>query len=485
MNKYLQQHKEFIKDGVILLLFFLYFRSNIAWAYNYFTQTAVYEYTILFFVALFILLVSTKDKYSFKNKNVVSLRILTLLFGAVIFDLFNVFFLRYQIISATAMILAGYAILGMYLEGRTWKRGLFIVGIIALSLPFTEHIQTFLGFPIRLLTAKVVSTIMGLLGLVSVSDAVVIITENNATSIDVPCSGIKSIYTGIIVLLTILFLKKAGWSLRLLGIAIAYFLLLLLFNIWRVFSLVYIYDVIHYPAFGNAIHVGIGIIGFIVSTVALWYAVEKYVPCDSLRTNEREQKGKFYRKYPIIILLIAALVLDTAHIAFSASNDTSIQRESIVFSVENLKLDELPFTTQEEEFFVNREVQFSKKYQGKTTSGLEFSLLVISSNSSRTHHNPELCLQGTGHKIDKSEIVQLGDLRLRKLSLNDGEDTVYYWFVAGDKTVMDYSERVWEGMKSPNAVWTLVEVGFKRSADLSNTDIAELIMSLHSRASEF
>ncbi len=483
--KYLQQYKEYIKDGVILLLFFLYFRSNIAWVYNYFTQTAAYEYTVLFFVALLILFISTKGKHTFKNKNVVPRQVFILLFGAILLDLFNILFLHYQIISATSMILVGYAILGMYLDGSVWKRGFFVIGIIALSLPFAEHIQTFLGFPVRLFTAKVVSTIMGLLGLVSVTDAAVIITENNATSIDVPCSGIKSIYTGIIVLLIILFLKKARWSLRLLGITIGYFLVLLLFNIWRVFSLVYIYDVIHYPAFGNAIHVGIGIIGFIFSILALWYVVDKYVPHGSDFGNEQVRKTHFLKKYLIIFILLLALVIDTSYAVFSANNDQTIQSQNIVFSANDLQLNELPFTLQEENFFVNRDVLFSNKYIGETVSGLEFSLLVISSDSSRTHHNPELCLQGTGHKIEKSEIVQLEDLRLRKLSLNQGQDTVFYWFVAGDKTVMDYSERTWEGMKNPNVVWTLVEIGFNGSVDLSNPDIVELIKSLQSSAKEF
>lgn len=483
--KPLQQYKESIKDGVILLLFFLYFRSNIAWTYNYFTQTAAYEYTVLFFVALLILFISTKGKYSFKNKDVVPHQIFRLLFSAILLDLLNIFFLHYQIISATAMILAGYAILGMYLESRAWKRSLFIVGIIALSLPFAEHIQTFFGFPIRLFTAKVVSIIMELLGFLSFTDAAVIITENNATSIDVPCSGIKSIYTGMIVLLIILFLKKALWSLRLLGIAVGYFLVLLLFNIWRVFSLVYIYDVIHYPTFGNAIHVGIGIVGFSVGTLALWYALDKYVPHRNEIFNERVRKTHFFNKYSIILLLILALVIDTTYITFSANSNKSIQVQNIVFSAKNLQLNELPFTSQEQKFFVNRDVLLSKKYRGRTAAGLEFSLLIITSASSRTHHNPELCLQGAGHKIEKSEIIQLDDLKLRKLSLNHGQDTIFYWFAAGDKTILDYSERVWEGLKVPNTVWTLVEIGFQGSTDLNNPDIVELIKYLQASVRDF
>ncbi|MBI2436179.1 MAG: exosortase O [Candidatus Magasanikbacteria bacterium] len=476
---FLQKNKEYIKDGVVILLFFLYFRSNVIWTYNYFSQAASYEYVLLFLISLIVLWIATKGTYSFRKENSVSRSIFLIFFGAILVDLINIFYLHYQIISASAMIIGVYALLGMYIERQAWKRGFFIVGIIALSLPFAEHIQTFLGFPIRLFTAKIVSSIMGLIGLISVSDASVIITENNATSIDVPCSGIKSIYTGAIVLLTMFFLKRVRWSLKLLAIAIVYFLLLLSFNIWRVFSLVYIYDVLSFPAFGNAIHIGIGIMGFIVSTFLLWYLIDKFVIKAVEQNDVQAQKERSYKKLYFIILLLIALILDTSYIIFRTHNPQQIQSPNIVFKVPNLELQEMPFNQQENLFFVNREIEFSKKYTGETKSGRAFSLLLVSSKSWRDYHNPELCLQGIGYKIDDSKIMQLANLRIRKLSLNDGKDTVLYWFVNKNKSVMDYSERVWEGIKNPEQVWTLVEVGFQGSVDLNNSDIVGLLEYLH------
>jgi len=478
IKKILQQNYEHIKDGVIILLFFLYFRSNLVWVYNYFVNAASYEYSILFFVSLVILVFATKGKYSFRTKNEIPLHPFMLFSSAIFLDLFNIFFLHYQIISATAMILAGYAILGLYLERDVWKRCLFIVGIIALSLPFAEHIQTILGFPIRLLTAKIVSFIMSLLGLASINDATIIVTENNATSIDVPCSGIKSIYSGIIVLFLILFLKRARFSWKVLIIALGYFFLLLFFNIWRVFSLVYVYDVLNFPAFGNAIHIGIGIVGFILSILALWYLIEKFISPKPTHEDKKVKQERFYNKYTVIILLILSFALDSSYLRFQGDVDKSIESIGAIFYIENLQLQEVPFTQQEEQFFVNRDVQFSKKYAGQTQSGLKFSLLLISSNSWRTHHNPELCLQGTGHQIEKSEIVQIDDLVVRKLSLNQEKDSVLYWFTNGNKNVADYSQRVWEGLKNPKNSWTLVEVGFQGNLNLDDPDLNMLIRQL-------
>jgi exosortase O len=482
MIKFFQKYSGFVWDGAMILLFFLYFRSNLLWTFNYFSQAASYEYLLLFLVALLMFFFSTRGKFSFKSREYVEWRVFLFLFGVILIDLLNVFFLHYQIVSASLMLLGVYALLGMYLKRTTWLRGFFLIGIVALSLPFVEHIQTFLGFPLRMFTAKLVSGIMGLLGTSSVTDAAVIITENNVTSIDVPCSGVKSLYTGMVVLLIVFFLKKVSFSLRMLLVAAAYFLLLLFFNVWRVFSLVYIYDVLDLSAFGDAIHIGIGVFGFAVSTYLLWWLVEKYLKVDAKREKDVNLKGKKIKKLYIIILLLLALLFEFSYVSFLSTEveQASTFDQKIVFDVPGLNLQGLSLTEQEKSFFVKREIQFTKKYVGEMDSGRQFSLLLIASNSWKTHHNPEFCIQGIGHIIDGSEIIQFGDLRVRKLLLNNGKDTVFYWFVSGDRTVMDYSERVWAGINNSAEVWTLVEVGFQGSVDLDDPAVETLIKRLNS-----
>jgi len=476
--------KNRIKDGVIWLLFFLYFRTNIVWVYSYFSSSATYEYLFLFLLAILVFFISTKSKFSLKNKDFLSKNTYFLLFSIITLDQVNVYFLHYQIISATAMLLFFYTILRLYLDEKTWKRGFYIFAIIALSLPFAEHIQTFLGFPIRLFTAKVVSTILGLLGHFNISNATVILTENAATSIDIPCSGIKSIYTGSLVFLILLFLKNSRLGLKILGIFIFYLLTLIFFNIWRVFSLVYIYDILNFPEFADTIHVGIGILSFIISTIILWKLLDKFADKKDEKVNKglnkKTVKQKIKSQY-IIVLLIFALVLDTAYISFlSDKNPIQLNNKEIVLNIENTKLTKVPFEAKEKEFFESKDIEFTGKYQGKTENNQNFSLLIVSSSSWKTHHNPEICIQGLGHKIDSSEIFQIGNFKVRKLSLNDGKDTIFYWFVNGEKNTIDYSERVWEGIKNPSEVWTLVEVGFTGDVDLENSEIQNLIIELQS-----
>jgi hypothetical protein len=142
-------------------------------------------------------------------------------------------------------------------------------------------------------------------------------------------------------------------------------------------------------------------------------------------------------------------------------------------------LQPVPFTQKEEGFFINREIEFSKKYQGLTGTGKHFSLLIVASTSWRTHHNPEICLQGLGYHIESSEIYKTGAIAVRKVSLKEG-GSVIYWFASKDKTIMDYSERIWEGMFQPDTTWALVDVGFSGPFEISDREIQQIILDIQS-----
>jgi hypothetical protein len=147
--------------------------------------------------------------------------------------------------------------------------------------------------------------------------------------------------------------------------------------------------------------------------------------------------------------------------------------------LENIVLSELEFTDREKSYFVNSDVEFSKKFSGTTAGGQPFSLLVVSSKSARTHHDPEICLQGLGYEINNSEILQIDGIRLRRLALNDGKDRVLYWYVGKDKNLLDYSERVWEEVTNPNQTWALVMIGFTDFVNIPREDIRNLLYQIN------
>ncbi|NJM41760.1 MAG: archaeosortase/exosortase family protein [Anaerolineae bacterium] len=59
-------------------------------------------------------------------------------------------------ISACLFGLASYGLLGLWMQPRSWREGMPAALLLIGALPFGDFIQTFIGYPMRLLTAEIV-----------------------------------------------------------------------------------------------------------------------------------------------------------------------------------------------------------------------------------------------------------------------------------------------------------------------------------------
>lgn len=189
-------------DIPLIFLFLLYFQQAIVSTWKIFTSKEFYENGAAFLVvmAIFISIVFRNRhnlQISSGTRVVPFISLLVVLF----LNTVNTLYLKFSIVPSMFFLLGIYCLLGFYLEYRFWKRSLFIFLILILTLPLLERVQKFLGFPIRLATANIVSFLLGFFGIGNISKSAVIVTENHATSIDLPCSGVKSIYTGALFML--------------------------------------------------------------------------------------------------------------------------------------------------------------------------------------------------------------------------------------------------------------------------------------------
>lgn len=473
-------------DYLLISLFLIFFREAIFYIWSTFTSKEFYENGVAFIVVTLIFIYSLwlqKARFNKTTKINNAIIPLTLFLTTLFLYLLNMFILQISIIPAIVFLLGVYSLFGFYLESVVWRRSIFIFIILIMTLPLLERVQKFLGFPIRLLTANVVSGILQFLGIGNASQSTIIITENRATSIDLPCSGVKSIYTGGLFLLTTYYLQNVKLSIKLLVLSLVFFIILIFFNVWRVFSLVYVYDVLNLQEVGDSIHLIIGISGFIISCFLLWYAASRFLPKFSLNTKSFLEKTYSGNSIKIAILILLCVSLFIQHFTPSAQKvNSEIVKQNKEFTLNDIALKNLPFSDREQSFFVNSDVTFSKKYTGETKDGIPFTLLLVSSKSARTHHDPETCLLGLGYKINNSEIFKINDLTVRRLSLNENNAHLIYWFVSKDKNILDYSERVWEEIRNPNKEWMLIEIGFAQPVDLKNNNIADLISQINSSA---
>lgn len=397
--------------------------------------------------------------------------------------LLNNFFGGFQIVPPILAYLAIYFYLGFWLKPSFWKRSIFVFILLILTLPILERLQKFIGFPLQLMTAKIVSFLLQLVGAGHVSNSTVIMTENYATTIDLPCSGVNSIYSGGIILLAIFFLERIKLSLKSIVLTCSFFALLIFFNIWRVFALVYVYGILNFIEIGNSIHIFLGVTGFLASCLLLWYGsgyCQKSVEPSSkiLKKSPNLFSRKSTIKFSLLILIITGILTNTI-IKTPAKKQTN-NNQSVAFKIPNAQLKLVPFNEKEKTLFFNSDVIFSSKYNLKWKQK-NMGLLLVKSKSARTHHDPELCLQGLGYRLISQESKTIDGNRIKQIEIQTSDDfdsplaTVYYWYVSKDRIIIDYSERVWEQFNNPNQEWVLVELSFFNSQKPEDQELGGLI----------
>ena len=139
------------------------------------------------------------------------------------------------------------------------------------ALPFGEHMQTFIGYPVRILTAGLVGDGLAALGVHSIGIDTILVFENGISQVDLPCSGVKSLWTGGLFLLAVTWIEGRPFNLRWLWVALVFAFLLLVNNLIRVAALVFIGQVMEWRLLAEMIHIPLGVLGFAIAcAAAVW-----------------------------------------------------------------------------------------------------------------------------------------------------------------------------------------------------------------------
>ena len=177
-------------------------------------------------------------------------------------------FLDINTISASLFGLASYGLLGLWMQPQRWRQGfpaaLLVVGV----LPFGEHMQTFIGYPMRLLTASIVRDGLAAAGVSSIGIDTILVLENGVSQVDLPCSGVKSLWTGALFLIAATWVERRPLNWRWLLIAFVLAVFLFVTNLARVGVLVVVGQVAGWRLVAEMIHVPLGVLGFIASCAA-------------------------------------------------------------------------------------------------------------------------------------------------------------------------------------------------------------------------
>lgn len=433
-------------------------------------------------------------------------------------------FLNINTLSAMLFVLSGYGLLGLWMAPNSWRRRLPAALMLLGVLPLGEHLQTFIGYPMRIFTAKLVGSIMQMGGVSSVGIDTILVFENGVSQVDLPCSGVKSLWTGALFFVSATWIEQRAMTLRWWLIALAMPLLLFVANFARVFILVLVGEVGGMHLLAEMIHIPLGVLAFVIvcgltllglrtikGTVEAEAETKTEVAFDPLPSYGRdisyghdiscltldaapERRVVFIPRRRPWLALALSILLGALILLYSPRpwSGTAVAVEPWQFS-EQLRTEALPLTPDEAAWFVEdgaesvERVRFAwQDISGQTVSG---SMILVTSRTWRAHHRPERCFEVYGLSLDQS-ITHLTSNQqpIRSVRLgNGGSESLYaatYWFQSANQITDDYGVRVWADTKMNSARWVLVSILFDGVNELSEPAVEKLIGELQQTVGE-
>jgi len=388
-------------------------------------------------------------------------------------------FLNINTISASLFGLASYGLLGLWMKPQRWRQGfpaaLLIVGV----LPFGEHLQTFVGYPLRILTASIVRDGLTAAGVSSVGVDTILVFENGVSQVDLPCSGVKSLWTGALFLIAATWVERRPLNWRWLLIAIILAALLFVTNLARVGVLVVVGQVMSWRLVAEMIHVPLGVLGFVASCAAAvvllrlvpLIAQDEFVVSASAQSTAKAVTTNLAHPSwlsPALMIALAALALLYAP---RPHGELAQPTAGFVFPAE-LMTQPMPLTPDQVRWFTDDGAE-SVVRQRFEWRGLTGSMIFVTSTTWRAQHRPERCFQVYGLALNgsRTHLVAL-DFPLRFVWLGDRSApaafAAAYWFQSVDRIIDDYGTRIWVDLSPTRERWVLVTVV---SHDIVHTEV--------------
>ncbi len=407
---------------------------------------------------------------------------LVLALGSSVLYLLIEHYLDVNTFSASLFGLASYGLLGLWMQPRDWRQGLPTALLLVGALPFGEHLQTFVGYPLRVLTARTVQEGLTTIGVHSVSVDTILVFESGFSKIDLPCSGIKSLWTGGLFLLAATWIERRTINFRWLLIALSMAVLLLAANLGRVAALVLVGQVAGWGDLAAMLHVPLGVLGFIgACAAALWML--RWVGSSQGQVSQNSYTEGTNLARPIwlapglggIVLVMSLLYVPRPQIAYAQPG------LSWRFPTE-LTAKPWSITSQEKKWLESGGVEAAYRWRFEWHD-LSGSMMFITSTDWRAQHQPEHCFEVYGLSTDSSETFLVApDFPIKLLSLGDDQQTVSlsaaYWLQSAEQTTDDYATRIWADLAPQKQRWVLVTILFDEEIDPQASEAQALYTAL-------
>ncbi len=365
--------------------------------------------------------------------------------------------LKINTLAAFLFGLGSYGLAGLWMEPARWRSGLLPMLLVTGVLPFGEHMETFIGYPVRRATAGIVAGGMRAMSIPTAGADTILVFESGISQVDIPCSGVKSLWTGALFWLAATWIEKRRLGLRWLFSGLAFAVLLLLANLARVAALAGVGQVLGWRLAAEMIHVPLGILGFVASCAAgLWLLrrlPERGAPPERVDGSRR----------PVwLAASLAGLALALGFFVVPAPQPAAAPAPvAWQFPVE-IRVEDMPLTAEEAAWLAQGGAERADRYrfQYGEVSG---SMILVSSSTWRGQHRPERCFEVYGLDTRESFSRLVGPaFPVRVLALeSSGLERRYqaaYWFESARQTTEDYGARIWADFTRRGERWILVTV---------------------------
>lgn len=369
--------------------------------------------------------------------------------------LYNRYHLKANTLSGILLGLGLYSIWGFYTHSENWKKSFPALLLLLGTFPLAAHLQMYIGFPARLWTASIVQQFLQATGVESLSTQSIIVLENGIAHVDLPCSGVKSLWTGMLFFFALTWLLSRKICFRWVIVGFLFVCFLFITNTIRVLLLVGAIFVIKQPLLAESIHVPLGIVGFVGSCL-LTALLLKLVPKYQLKNQvfPIPQKKNIHLSVFIFIFLFFALgVLKPKPLLAHSTNDWTPP----ALGLKQQK--KLALTPKEHQFFQrsSKSTKATKlQFKHKSLSG---SILIVYSKHWRSHHPPEICIAASGYRVDNFYSLKRDPkFQVRILELQKRKQLGFYWYQSSSLATDQFTTRIWRSIRKKEKKWVLISV---------------------------
>jgi exosortase O len=356
-------------------------------------------------------------------------------------------------LSLLASFVGTVGLVGLYLPQTAWRRALIPFALFFVALPMAEQVDLYIGFPARSLTADIVHRALSDLVRLDITAETILVFENGAAQVDLPCSGVKSLWAGAVLSLAATWLgrRRVGW--QWLAVNAVFAALLLSANVARVLALVAVGIVLEQTAAAELLHVSLGLIGFGLSSAVYLILLRWAVPRWHVSQSELPRPEPAFRvRVPLLLLVVLLAIVWTERPAAAAVAQLPFNLPAAVVAepIELTPLERAHFREQ-------GALQVAKlAFSWEETTG---SLLVVLTESFRAHHLPLRCIEAAGLEIGRRTTELLDAHRpISRVELRGHGGDAAYWFQSASSTTDDYTARVWADVVGAERRWILVSV---------------------------